>query len=169
MILKDLYHLPDYISILLTIFLPILAIFGTAVSVWLHKKIKNFVALCMVLFLCTGILIGLVIVFLPQEVFIITVSSFALVSCLMSGVNNVVTSMVPLYWKDKINSGMVAGILNGFCYVGSTVSSYGLGAVADAWDWSAVFWLLFGVACAATLIGFAYNIIILLKKRGNAG
>ena len=42
MILKDLYHLPDYISILLTIFLPILAIFGTAVSVWLHKKIKNF-------------------------------------------------------------------------------------------------------------------------------
>ena len=169
MILKDLYHLPDYISILLTIFLPILAIFGTAVSVWLHKKIKNFVALCMVLFLCTGILIGLVIVFLPQEVFIITLISFALVSCLMSGVNNVVTSMVPLYWKDKINSGMVAGILNGFCYVGSTVSSYGLGAVADAWDWSAVFWLLFGLACAATLIGFGYNIVILIKKRGNAG
>ena len=43
MILKEIYVLPDYISILLTMILPILAIFGTSVAVMLNKKIKDFV------------------------------------------------------------------------------------------------------------------------------
>lgn len=164
MILKELYHLPDYLSICLTLFLPILAIFGTTVAVWMNKKIKDFATLCTVLFLCTAALIGLVIIFLPKEVFLITLISFALVSCLTSGINNVVTSMMPLYWKNKVNSGMVAGILNGFCYVGSTLSSYCLGAVADAWDWAAVFWLLFVLALVSVLIGFGYNVLNFKKK-----
>ena len=61
--------------------------------------------------------------------------------------------MAPLYWKDKINSGMLAGILNGFCYVGSTVSSYGLGFVADSYGWNVVFWLLFILCTVCVVIG----------------
>ena len=89
-----------------------------------------------------------------------TVGCFAIVSCLMAGVNNIITSMVPLHLKENgANSGMIAGILNGFCYFGSTLSSYGLGAVADAFDWRAVFILLLSVACAVTLIGAVYLLI----------
>jgi OPA family glycerol-3-phosphate transporter-like MFS transporter len=131
-ILKETYGLPDYVSILLTLLLPVLAIFGTAVTVELHKKIKNFVWICALLFLVSAALIGAVLGFLPTGALVVTIACFALVSCLMSGVNNVLTSMAPLYWKDKINSGALAGVLNGFCYLGSTISSYGLGAVADA-------------------------------------
>ena len=165
MILKDLYQLPDYMSILLTLLLPILAIFGATVAVFLNKKIPNFVTLGAVLFLCSTLLIGVVIVFLPKNVFAVTLCSFALVACLMSGVNNIVTSMMPLYWKDKINSGMVAGILNGFCYVGSTISSYGLGKVADVWGWPAVFWLLFVLAFAAGIVGMTSSFLQKRKEK----
>jgi sugar phosphate permease len=44
--------------------------------------------------------------------------------------------------KGKVNSGLVAGIINGFCYVGSTISDYGLGAVQEATgSWSSVFYV----------------------------
>lgn len=160
-ILKEIYSLPDSISILLTLLLPVLAIFGTAVAAKLRKKIPDFIGICITLFGVNALLIGAVIMFLSVSA-IITLVSFALVSCFMAGINNVITSMAPLYWKDKINSGMLAGILNGFCYVGSTISSYGLGLVADSYGWNVVFWLLCVLCVVCVVIGivqllFCYN------------
>ena len=166
-ILKELYHTPDSLSILLTLFLPILAVFGTALAVNLYKKIKNFVTLCSLFFVAVAILIGVVVLFQNSGA-TVTLISFSIISLLTSASNNLITSMLPLYWKDKINSGMIAGVLNGFCYVGSTVSSYGLGAVADVWGWTAVFWLLFGLTCLTFLIGFGYNIVLSLINRRKA-
>lgn len=165
-ILKEIYSLPDSISILLTLLLPVLAIFGTAVAAKLRKKIPDFIGICITLFGVNALLIGAVIMFLSVSA-IITLVSFALVSCFMAGINNVITSMAPLYWKDKINSGMLAGILNGFCYVGSTISSYGLGLVADSYGWNVVFWLLCVLCVVCVVIGivqllFCYNSV----KRG---
>lgn len=157
-ILKETYSLPDYISILLTMILPVLAIFGTSVAVMLHKKIKDFSILSTILFLVSATFIGLTIVCLPTGWIAVTLGSFGIVSCLMSGVNNIVTSMVPMYWKDKINSGLLAGVLNGFCYLGSTLSAYGLGAIADISGWNAVFWLLFGLCILSVILGVGSKI-----------
>ncbi|MBR4943605.1 MAG: MFS transporter, partial [Clostridia bacterium] len=93
MVMKELYSLPDYASILLTLCLPILAVFGTSLAVNLHKKIKDFVWMNTLLFIVSSALIGLVILFLPKDVFVVTLVCFALISCLMASVNNVVTSM----------------------------------------------------------------------------
>lgn len=165
MILKEIYVLPDYISILLTMVLPMLAIFGTSVAVMLNKKIKDFVMLSAMLFLVSALLIGLVILFLPTGFAVVTLGSFGIISCLMSGVNNIITSMAPLYWKDKINSGMLAGVLNGFCYLGSTLSSYGLGVIADAKGWEAVFLTLF-VLCVITVVAaISYWVGKMFSKR----
>ena len=71
----------------------------------------------------------------------------------MAGINNVITNVVPLYMKNHINSGTLAGVLNGFCYVGSAVSSYILGSVADMWGWLAVFIILILISGVAVGIG----------------
>ena len=167
MILKETYALPDYVSILLTMLLPILAIFGTSVAVWLHKKIKDFVMLCSLLFLVSGVCIGLVILFMPTGWFVITLISLGIVSCLMAGVNNIITSMMPLYWKEKLNAGLLAGVLNGCCYVGSTLSAYGLGLIADMGGWNAVFWLLFGLCMVAVAISICYGVINAIRRKKN--
>ena len=163
MILKETYGLPDYVSILLTMLLPILAIFGTTVAVSLRKKIKDFVSLCAFLFACSAFFISVVILCLPSGIFAVTLGSFGVVSCLMSGVNNVITSMAPLYWKKRVNSGMLAGVLNGCCYLGSTISAYGLGTIADVGGWNSVFYLLFGICALSTLLGVLY--MALRKKK----
>ena len=164
MILKETYDLPDYASILLTLVLPILAIFGTGVAVFLRKKVNDFVVLCSVLFAIASAFIFITLLCLPTDLFLITLLAFGAVACTMSGVNNVITSMAPLYWKDKVNSGKIAGILNGFCYLGSTLSSYGLGLVSDMGGWNAVLILLLSLCILCVIMAVIYFAIKKSKR-----
>lgn len=165
-ILKSLYETPDWLSILLTLLLPVMAALGAMVAVRIQRLTGNFVTTCTLLFGASALMIGVVIIFISTSQIVLTVACFAIVSCLMSAVNNVVTSMVPLNMKDKVNSGLLAGVLNGFCYLGSTVSSYGLGSVADELGWLAVFYVLLGVIGLCAAVGITYNVINGLKKKG---
>lgn len=158
-ILKETYNLDDSISIILTLALPVFAVFGNVLGVTLHKKIPDFVMQVSLMFLLSGGLIGIVIAGLSLNQFIITLVCFAFVCLLISSCNSIVTGIFPLFMKGKVNSGLIAGLINGCCYLGSTISSYGLGSVADAHGWTAVFWLLLGV-CALMLVVYAVYFII---------
>ncbi len=161
-ILKESYGLPDYISILLTMILPLLAIFGTSLAAILHKKSEDFVLLVGILFLFTTLFIITVMFCLTMGWCIVTVGCFGVVSCLMASANNIITSRAPLFWRDQINSGLVAGVLNGFSYFGSTLSAYGLGVIADFWGWNSVFIFLF--ACCAILSIIAIGRYLFKRK-----
>lgn len=163
-ILDTLYNTPDWLSILLTLFLLILGVFGTALAVNMHKKIKNFIALSTVLYGMAFILLIIVMLFINKNAVLVTIGCFGLISCLMAGVNNIITSMVPLEMKNRINSGKLAGILNGFCYVGSTISAYGLGVIAEHFNWLSVFITLLIVLVIVTSIGVMYIIFKRNKK-----
>jgi OPA family glycerol-3-phosphate transporter-like MFS transporter len=161
-ILKEQYQLDNSLSIILTLALPIVAIFGNAFAIRLHKKIPDFVLQCAFTFLCAGVVIGAVIGGMELDQFWLTLIGFAIVCFLASSCNSLITSIFPLFMKGKVNSGLIAGILNGCCYVGSTISSYGLGWVADNFGWLWVFWLLFAV-CMAVCIGAA--VYTLMRKK----
>ena len=163
-ILAKLYNTPAWLSILLTLLLPFMAIFGAISAVTIQKIIKNFIGTCLFLFGVATVLLGAVIGTLSANVMVLTIACFALVSCLMAGVNNVITSMVPLSLKDKVNSGKLAGILDGFCYLGSTISSYGLGAIADNFTWTNVFNVLLYVSIFVVMLGGIYLLINKIKK-----
>ena len=164
-ILSSLYHTPGWLSILLTLLLPILAINGTIVATKIQKTTKDFVTTCTLLFTASTLLIGLVILFLSTSNLVVTLVCFGMVSCLMAGVNNVITSMVPLYMKERVNSGKVAGVLNGFCYLGSTISSYGLGLIATSWGWISVFYVIIAVSLVMAIVGLFYTIFKNKPKR----
>ena len=160
-ILKEQYQLDSSFSIILTLALPMVALFGNIFAVKLHKKIPDYVLHVAVLFLCSGAIIGGVIAGLSLNQFVLTLLGFTVVCWLVSSSNSLITSIFPLFMKGKVNSGLIAGILNGFCYLGSTLSSYGLGAIADYADWNAVFWVLFSV-CIIVCVG---AVVYLLIKR----
>lgn len=70
--------------------------------------------------------------------------------------------------RDKYDSGKMAGILNGSAYVGSTISAYGLGAIADAAGWNGVFVLLLILSAVAVLAAFGVTALRKLReKRAN--
>ena len=164
-ILKESFALDASFSILLTLALPLVGIFGNLFANTLYKKMKNFLAQTGLLFFGAAILIGVVIGALALGSFVIALIGFALVYFLVGSSNSTVTSIFPLQMKGKLNSGLIAGVLNGFCYVGSTISSYGLGLVADAWGWETVFYLLLGVAVAVVVIALVYNVVKSFKKK----
>ncbi len=159
-ILRETYEIPDWSTLLLTMVLPLLGAFAVVVAVGLYNKIPNFFIELAILYGVSGGLLGVVLGLLSTNLLAVTVAGFGLVAMLMSAVNGVITSMIPLYMREKLgNSGMIAGVLMGFCYVGSTIASYGLGALAEGSGWTAVL-VLFIVLCAfSVLLGGAGAIV----------
>ena len=158
-ILKEEFGVSSSLSIIVTLLLPVLSIFGTSIVNTLHKKQKDENALNGIFYFATIILVGFIILTLNLKSVPLTLALFGGIACLMSAVNNVITSIVPLYSRDKIDSGLMAGLLNTFCYVGSTLATSLLGRIADTKGWNDVFVCIliftvvsFVVCCASVVL-----------------
>lgn len=138
-ILKEEFGVSSSLSIIITLVLPVLSIFGTSLVNMLHKKEKNENALNGIFYAGAVVATLLIIFTVNLKSVPVTLALFGIVSCLMAAVNNVITSIVPLYSRDKLDSGLTAGLLNTFCYVGSTLSTSLLGRIADTRGWNDVF------------------------------
>ncbi len=160
-ILEEGYGLDSSVSIILTLVLPLMAIFSNMFAVNVHKLIPDFVLQCAAAFGISGLMLAAVIGAFSLNQFIITIIGCAATCFLVASCNSLITSIFPLFMKDKVNSGKIAGVLNGFCYVGSSISTVGLGALADNSGWTAVFWLLFGICSFIVLIAIVY---LMVKK-----
>lgn len=158
-ILKENYGIGDSMSIILTLTLPMISVFANAFAVGMHKRVNDFIYQCAIAFLISGAVICVIIAGLAFDALVLTVICFIVVCFMVSSCNSLITSIFPLFMKGKVNSGKIAGILNGFCYVGSTISSYGLGLIADRSGWLSVFKLLLGVCAAMCVIALIYAII----------
>ncbi len=164
-ILKEEFGVPSSLSIIVTLLLPVLSIFGASLVKVLHKKQKNENALNGIFYLASVILAGLIILTLNLKSVPLTLALFGGMACLMSAINNVITSVVPLYSRDKIDSGLSAGLLNTFCYVGSTLATSLLGRIADTKGWNDVFVciLIFTVVAFTVCL---ISVIFTRKKKG---
>lgn len=138
-ILKETFGVSASLSILVTLLLPVLSIFGTSLVNVLHKRQKNENILNGIFYCGAAVLVGLILLSLNLKFASLTLVLFGCIACLMAAVNNVITSIIPLYSRDKIDSGLAAGLINTFCYVGSTLSTTLLGKIADSGGWTPVF------------------------------
>ena len=163
-ILKEEFGVPASLSIIVTLLLPVLSIFGTSIVNVLHKKQKDENALNGIFYFATIILTGLIILTLNLKSVPLTLALFGGIACLMSAVNNVITSIVPLYSRDKIDSGLLAGLLNTFCYIGSTLATSLLGKIADTSGWNNVFICIF----VLTIISFVVCCVSVMVKKKSA-
>ncbi len=162
-ILKENYAIKDESAILFTLLLPCFGILGTLLSVKLYKIFRDFIALTVLLFSISVIFLG-VFVFFDNHNIVIMLLLFGIILCVLHAVNSVITAIAPLKLRSKINPGKIAGILNGFCYLGSTISSYGLGYIADKGGWKSVFLVLFISILVVTLLG----VVHILHKKANS-
>ena len=111
------------------------------------------------MFVLSGALVGVVLFALDFKILFLTIICFVLIFLMISSCNSVVTSVFPLFMKARINSGKIAGLTNGFCYLGSALSSYVLGAIAENFGWTIVFYVILGVCAFVALIWMIYLLI----------
>lgn len=161
-ILKEEFGVSSSLSIIVTLLLPVLSIFGTSIVNALHKKQKDENALNGIFYLASVILIGLIILTINFKSVPLTLALFGGIACLMSAVNIVITNIVPLYSREKFDSGLLAGLLNTFCYIGSTLATSLLGRIADTSGWNNVFTCILILSIISFVI---CGVSVVLKKK----
>lgn len=157
-LLKEGYGVADSYSILITILLPIGQFIGSVLSVVFGKLMKNRTLLCGLTFLASAFLVGIYL-FFGSSSLVLCIAMFGLASLCFAIIVNVTTSMIPLEWGKERNSGFYAALFNGFCYLGSTVSSYGLGALADHYGWNKATLVIEIALILASILGILWPVL----------
>lgn len=150
-LLKEVYDLETYFSIMLTLLLPLISIFGAYLAKLVYKKLPNDMLLSGMFFMIGGGVCALIL-WLYTYTLGFTVAMFAVVACCMSAVQNVITSAVPFRLRTVGNSGLFAGVINTFCYIGSTLASFLLGTLAETGGWNTVILLLLILSVAIGIV-----------------
>lgn len=163
-ILKEEYSMSDSISILLTVFLPVVAVFGNLCALKVHKLIPDYITHCFIVFSLIAIIIGVIIGCLEVKWAILMLVCLIVVNFLASSLNSLITSIYPIFMRGKVDSGFYAGMLNGFCYLGSTISAYGLGYIAEHFGWTVVFYFLIAFCIAVAITWCGYKMYIRIVK-----
>ncbi|MBQ4051843.1 MAG: MFS transporter [Oscillospiraceae bacterium] len=131
------------ISIFLTAFLPLVNLCGVYVIPVLRKKISNEQQLAALMYAVSGIAV-LALMLFGKVNLILTIVLFSLVTSSMSGCNTALISLMPTVFARWGRTSSIGGILNAATYVGSALSGYGIGLLAEKAGWGAaqILWLV---------------------------
>ena len=166
-ILKEQFGFGDSVSMVMTLVLPFFGVFGSMLALQVHRWIKDFRTLIGFFYLLlSGCLCG-VMLSMHQNAVMMFLICLGFISCLAHGINSVLTSIMPLAMREKINSGFLAGAMNASCYIGSTASAYGLGKIADNEGWNAVIRILLVTSVISVLLAGGCSVIGRIKRRKN--
>ncbi len=163
-IFTEKYQLENWVSVLLTILLPLFAVLGANFAINLYKKIKNYISMCGILYVMATVVLVSLLLLLNLNSWITTLVCFVLVSAIMAGVNNVITNIFPLQVKNGIDAGLVAGLIDGFCYVGSAVAAFGLGTIAENMSWDTIMYLFTATCALCVLVVLGYFVVKTIKS-----
>lgn len=151
------FNLGSKTAILTGAILPVFTLVCFLVAAKLYKtKLKNPM-------LCAGVMFGAGLV-ASGVLFILTKTSSsnvivsvllaALLTGSMHGVNLILISMLPAYFRKKGNTSMMTGILNCAVYAGSAASTYLFPLIASGGGWNSIIliWLIIAVVGTATCL-----------------
>lgn len=148
--LSDRTGVDTALAVLMTSLLPVLTLPGVALATFLNRKCRNeFQAMGLLFVLGTLAVVGL---FFARHS-ILCVVLFAMVTMTMMAVNTITVSLIPLRFAAQGRLSTVSGYINAMTYVGSGLSSFIIGAVAQGAGWNAVLWVWLGMAAAGILLG----------------
>lgn len=156
-VLYEEFGVSQSFSILLTLLLPLLSTLSAGLAKFIHSKIASHSVMNLLMYVVSALLCLGIIVSLRIKSIVFIMLLFVALSSSMAIINNVITSMFPLDKRKLLASGFAAGLLNTFCYVGSTITSYSLGTVAQN-SWNAVFYIMLAV-CGVGLIASGVGIL----------
>ncbi|MBQ4269058.1 MAG: MFS transporter, partial [Clostridia bacterium] len=159
------YGLDNGVSIALGMLLPVFGVVGSFGVTYLNKLVPSYVTLCGLLMAAVCAFLGTIMGVSGAQYWFVVLLCICFISCLMTCCNNIITNTAPLFLRKHINSGLLSGVLDGCCYVGSAISAYGFGSLADKSGWGGVFTVLLIACGAAVLIAFVFAIVTRKRQR----
>ena len=142
--IDDTFHLGSGLSILTGVFMPIFGILCTVGSSYLYGNWFRTPPLAAGVFWLIGLIVTAVLVLSGGQVAFLSVMCLAILSGATHGVNSMMTTMVPPFFRKGGNVATVSGVLNACTYIGSAVATYGVGLLCKryGWDFTLKTWLV---------------------------
>jgi OPA family glycerol-3-phosphate transporter-like MFS transporter len=78
---------------------------------------------------------------------------------MLMAISNITTSVIPFACRSRGNVGGVSALLDSCCYLGSMISTYGLGYIADNYGWMRVMILIVIISAISVAICTASALI----------
>ncbi len=150
------YDLGTGASILTTVVLPIFSILSISLASKLQSLVKSDLTASALLF-ATALLSGTVLYFFGSLSVVVSVITMMLITGCMHGINMLLISRVPAFFKKFGRVSTISGLLNTFTYVGSAASAYGFALLSELFGWGftvglwAVIALLGMICCAGSI------------------
>lgn len=150
--ISETYNLGSEISILTGVVLPVFSMICYQIGSWLYKNKFNNPVTCAAVIFATGALSSLALYFLSGTNAAFSVLFSALLTGCMHGVNLMLISIIPGFFRKYGNVSTVSGVLNACTYIGSAVSTYGIAVIAENQGWHFTIFIWFLVAVAGTAV-----------------
>ncbi|MBO4355382.1 MAG: MFS transporter [Clostridia bacterium] len=151
-ILCDVFEVSSSQSIFLTVFVPIVAMFGPLVEVHFCEKKSYWTVL---IAFCLASLIPMVVLsFLFKINLVLTLIPMVVYTAIMRGITTIVGIDLPLKTKDLINAGTLGSIINAVSCIGVSAGPPVMGAVIDVLGQRAFFIVTGALVILLTLLAF---------------
>ena len=148
--LKSVFGASSALAVFISAAVPAAQICGAFIAGFALKKIRD-PMLSAALFFGVALLSVLALLVFDAGL-IVTCVLFALAATMMTSVNTMLVSSMPLRLGKYGLAALAAGIANAIVYLGSTLASTGFGALSDHYGWRSVLIAMLGCAAASAVV-----------------
>lgn len=166
--ISEIFQMGSSASILATTLLPIINLSGVYAASWLNRKYFKNEMLTSGFFFILAVAALLCLIWFGEVNVILAVLLLAITTSSMIGINTMTISVIPLYFAKSGKSASATGVLNSFTYIGSAVSSYGIGAISGAMGWNFTIGVWIGIAAVGLVFCIATSRCWIRFKNANA-
>lgn len=150
-LMTENFHFGTSASVALDIILPLVNISGVFITKAIAKNhIKNELKGSAGFFAVTIMALSL-LGFVCDSSAVASLLLLTVASTCMVGANIMLVNLMPIHFGAIGRASSVTGILNCAAYVGSALSSFGIGAVADSFGWTSAIWVWVAFSLLALL------------------
>ncbi len=145
-LIMDIYHLDSAVSILSTVVMPIFSMLSLYFAAYLNDRVFRNDVKTSIAFFMAAFLGSLGIWLFSGNSPIVSLLFGTIITSAMYGANLMLITTIPAHFSKYGKASTLTGTLNAFTYVGTALSTYGIGAISETFGWNAA---LFGWMFAA--------------------
>lgn len=133
--ITEVYHWDTAASIFAGVILPIFSLICVELATALHNRLLKNPLSCAGTFFALGTVSAVLLFIVTGGNAILSVWFSALLTGSMHGVNMMLISILPPYFKRFGLTGTASGLLNSCTYIGSALSTYGFAVLSETTSW----------------------------------
>lgn len=133
--ITEVYDWDTAASILAGVILPVFSLICVQFATMLHNRLFRNPLVCAAVFFACGVVCALCLYTVTGTNAGLSVWFSALLTGAMHGVNMMLISILPPYFRRFGLTGTASGVLNACTYVGSALSTYGIAAISETTGW----------------------------------